>query len=67
MPGVASQATEIRDSFPPDVFVTRYAALGVSWDVSPWQLQAELSRITGNFESSEAWYGYASVARRFAT
>ncbi len=64
VPIVAEQATEIRDSFSPNTFVTRYAALGVSWDVSPWQLQAELSRITGNFESSEAWYGYASVARR---
>ena len=65
VPTVAAEATEIRDSFVPGLFVTRYAALGVSWDVSPWQVQAELSRITGNFESSEAWYGYASLARRF--
>ena len=65
VPVVASQAALIRDSYSPDTFVTRYAALGASWDMSPWQLQAELSRITGNFESSEAWYGYASVARRF--
>ena len=64
VPIVAAQATEIRDSFSPNTFVTRYAALGVSWDMSPWQLQAELSRITGNFESSSAWYGYASIARR---
>ena len=65
VPAVAAQAAEIRDSFSPSMFITRYAALGLSWDVSPWQLQAELSRITGNFESSSAWYGYASVARRF--
>jgi hypothetical protein len=65
VPVVATQATQIRDSFSPNTFITRYAAIGVSWDVTPWQLQAELSRITGNFESSEAWYGYASVARRF--
>ena len=65
MPGVATEAAQLRDSFPHGVFVTRYAALGVSWDASPWQLQAELSRITGNFDSSEAWYGYASAARRF--
>ena len=65
VPIVATQAAQIRDTFSPDEFVTRYAALGLSWDVSPWQLQAELSRITGNFESSEAWYGYASLARRF--
>ena len=64
-PVVATQAAQIRDSFSPSMFITRYAALGVSWDASPWQLQAELSRITGNFESSSAWYGYASVARRF--
>jgi hypothetical protein len=65
IPIVAAQAAQIRNSFSPGTFVTRYASLGVSWDVSPWQLQAELSRITGNFESSDAWYGYASVARRF--
>jgi hypothetical protein len=65
VPLVATQAAQIRDTFSSDVFVTRYAALGVSWDVSPWQLQAELSRITGNFEASEAWYGYTSIARRF--
>ncbi len=65
VPVVATQAAEIRDTFSSDLFVTRYAALGMSWDVNPWQLQAELSRITGNFESSEAWYGYASIARRF--
>ena len=64
VPLVAAQAAQIRDSFSPSVLVTRYAALGVSWDVSPWQLQAELARITGNFEASSAWYGYASVARR---
>ena len=64
IPIVATQAAEIRDSFSSHTFVTRYAALGVSWDMTPWQLQAELSRITGNFESSSAWYGYASVARR---
>jgi len=64
-PVVAEQAAQIRDSFSPNMFITRYAALGVSWDASPWQLQAELSRITGNFESSSAWYGYASIARRF--
>ncbi len=65
VPLVAAQAAQIRDSFPPSMFVTRYAALGMSWDASPWQLQAELARITGNFEASSAWYGYASVARRF--
>jgi len=65
VPIVAPQAAAIRDSFSPNAFVTRYAAIGVSWDLSPWQLQAELSRITGNFESSAAWYGYASAARRF--
>jgi hypothetical protein len=64
VPVVASQAAQIRDSFSPSMLVTRYAALGLSWDVSPWQLQAELSRITGNFEASSAWYGYASIARR---
>ena len=64
-PVVAEQAAQIRDSFSPSLFVTRYAALGVSWDASPWQMQAELSRITGNFEASSAWYGYASLARRF--
>ena len=65
IPAVATQAAEIRDSFPSGLFITRYAALGIAWDVSPWQLQAEVSRITGNFESSDAWYGYASAARRF--
>jgi len=65
VPAVATQAAVLRDSFPQDVFVTRYAALGASWDLAPWQLQAELSRITGNFSSSQAWYGYASAARRF--
>ena len=65
IPIVATQAAEIRDSFSSHTFVTRYAALGMSWDMTPWQLQAELSRITGNFESSSAWYGYASIARRF--
>ena len=64
VPIVATQAGEIRDSFSPDTFVTRYAALGLSWDMNPWQLQAELSRITGNFESSQAWYGHASIGRR---
>lgn len=64
IPGVATQAAALRDSFPQEVFVTRYAALGLSWDATPWQLQAELSRITGNFSSSQAWYGYASAARR---
>ena len=64
-PVVASQAAAIRDSFPREVFVTRYAALGVSWDASPWQLQAEISRISGNFASSQSWYGYVSTARRF--
>ena len=65
VPVVAAQAAQIRDSFSPSLFVTRYAALGLSWDASPWQMQAELSRITGNFEASSAWYGYASLARRF--
>jgi hypothetical protein len=64
VPVVAAQAAEIRDSFSPNTWVTRYAALGLSWDMSPWQLQAELSRVTGNFASSQGWYGYASVARR---
>ena len=65
VPVVATQAAQIRDSYPPYVFVTRYAALGASWDSHPWQLQAEISRITGNFESSSSWYAYASAARRF--
>ncbi|MCK9684655.1 hypothetical protein [Scleromatobacter humisilvae] len=64
VPVVSTQAAQLRDSFSSHTFVTRYAALGVSWDMSPWQMQAELSRITGNFESSSAWYGYASLARR---
>jgi len=64
IPGVASQAAALRDSFPRDIFITRYAALGVSWDANPWQLQAEISRITGNFYTSQSWYGYASAARR---
>jgi len=64
VPVVAEQAAAIRDSFSPNVWITRYAALGLSWDMNPWQMQAELSRLTGNFASSEAWYGYASVARR---
>jgi hypothetical protein len=65
IPIVASQAGQLRDSFPADVFVTRYAALGLAWDASPWQLQAEVARISGNFDSSDSWYGYASAARRF--
>jgi hypothetical protein len=65
IPGVAPQAAALRDSFPRDVFVTHYAALGLSWDANPWQLQAEISRITGNFYTSQSWYGYASAARRF--
>jgi hypothetical protein len=65
IPTVAAEAAALRDSFPRDVFITRYAALGVSWDATPWQLQAEISRITGNFETSQSWYGYASAARRF--
>lgn len=65
IPGVAPQAAALRDSFPREVFVTRYAALGVSWDATPWQLQAEISRISGNFYTSQTWYGYASAARRF--
>lgn len=65
IPAVATQAAALRDSFPQDVFITRYAALGMSWDATPWQLQAEVARITGNFETSDAWYGYASAARRF--
>ena len=65
VPGVATEAAALRDSFPRAVFVTRYAALGVSWDAAPWQLQAEISRITGNFDTSQSWYGYASAARRF--
>ncbi len=65
VPMVATQAAQIRDSFPPGDFITRYVALGLSWDASPWQLQAEVSRITGNFETSQSWYGYASAARRF--
>jgi len=64
IPVVAPQAAALRDSFPRDVFVTRYAALGASWDASPWQLQAEVSRIAGNFYTSQSWYGYASAARR---
>lgn len=65
IPIVADQAAQLRNSFPAGEFITRYAALGASWDASPWQLQAELSRITGNFDPSDSWYGYASAARRF--
>lgn len=65
VPVVAAQAAQLRNSFPRGAFVTRYAALGLSWDMSPWQLQAEASRITGNFDISQSWYGYASLARRF--
>ena len=65
IPVVAQQAATLRDSFPTGILVTRYSALGMIWDADPWQVQAELARIDGNFDTSRAWYGYASVARRF--
>jgi len=64
VPVVAMQAARLRDSFPRGDFITRYAALGLVWDSQPWQLQAEASRITGNFDTSQSWYGYLSAARR---
>lgn len=64
IPVVADQASILRDSFPTGHFITRYAAAAVSWDLDPWQLQAELSRTNGNFFGSNGWYGYASGAYR---
>ena len=65
VPAVAQQAAVLRDSFPAGTLVTHYSALSAAWDAAPWQLQAEVSRIDGNFATSRAWYGYASAARRF--
>ena len=64
IPLVAAQAATLRNSFPAGVFVTRYSALGAIWNTSPWQVQAEIARIDGNFDAGKDWYGYASVARR---
>jgi hypothetical protein len=61
---IATQAAELRDTFPLGTLITRYSALAVVWDASPWQLQAELARTTGNFRASQVWYGYASAAYR---
>jgi hypothetical protein len=65
VPVVSAQAAALADAYPGSEFVTRYAALGAVWDHHPWQAQAEISHIDGNFGSSRAWYGYASLARRF--
>ncbi len=64
IPVIAAQAAALRDTFPVGTLFTRYSALALAWDAAPWQLQAELSRITGNFIASHDWYGYASVAYR---
>ncbi len=64
VPAIAAEAAALRDTFPVGTLITRYSALAVGWDASPWQVQAELSRITGNFIASQAWYGYASAAYR---
>ncbi len=64
IPVIAAQAAALRDTFPVGTLFTRYSAVAVAWSVDPWQVQAELSRITGNFIASQDWYGYASVAYR---
>ena len=64
IPVIAAQAAALRDSFPAGALITRYSALALAWNADPWQLQAELSRTTGNFIASQDWYGYASAAWR---
>lgn len=61
---VADEAAVLRDSFPSDVFVTRYSAVGAIWEAGAWQWQAEIARVTGNFSASNNWYGYLSGAYR---
>ena len=64
IPVIAAQAATLSNTFPVGTLFTRYSALALAWNADPWQLQAELSRITGNFMESQDWYGYASAAYR---
>ncbi len=64
VPSVAAEASALIASVPGRDFVTRYGALGASWDLGAWQLQAEAAKISGNFSASRASCGYASVAYR---
>jgi len=64
VPSVAAEASALMALVPDNDFVTRYGALGASWDLGAWQLQAEAAKISGNFSASRARYGYASVAYR---
>ena len=64
VPSVASEASALMALVPDNDFITRYGALGASWDLGAWQLQAEVAKISGNFSASRARYGYASVAYR---
>lgn len=67
VPGVAEDANALLGSIPPGRFITHYAALGAAWDHGPWQLQGEVTRLTGNFMSSQAWYGYGSAGYRIGS
>ncbi len=67
VPGVAEDAIALRDSIPGGTFLTRYMALGAAWDHGPWVAQVEGSRITGNFMTSNAWYGYGSLGYRIGS
>lgn len=65
VPAVARQAQQIRAALPAgDRYISRYAALGATWDAQPWQLQAEVARIGGNSNPTKATYGYASATWR---
>ena len=64
VPSVAADAAALMATVPASDFVTRYGAIGASWELGAWQLQAEAAKISGNFSASRASYGYASLAYR---
>jgi len=64
LPVIPEQATALLESYPSGLYITRYAALGAAWEHGPWQLQAEVARLTGNFSATKGWFGYGSAAWR---
>lgn len=65
IPSVAADAATLQASFPgARTFVTHYASLGASLDTGDWIAHLEAARTTGNFTTSNAWYGYGSLGYR---
>ncbi|AKJ29789.1 hypothetical protein [Caldimonas brevitalea] len=67
VPRVAAEAHQLRSAVFSGTFETRYAAAGASYDIGPWSLQGELSRVSSELPNMRGLNGYGSIAYRHAS